>query len=578
MAWMKPKHWWAAGAAAMALVPFLPLLRAGLLFDDKMMAERSLPLYRTMGDAFSIPQGAGTVQPAFFRPLLWLTFMLDRALSSAGTYLVTAHAATLLYQLAAVLLLFALARELFSDEPLRDLGAGFAALVFAALPSHLESAATATSRTDVLAALFTFASLAAAARWLRKAKVGEGAGVTLLHAAAAAALFLLGALSKEVAVAALALLPLVFLYLRHAGVKTPPPARLALFAAPFALAAGSYFAMRAGFGTKGAGLAALSLAESLERLVAALGFYLQRLALPLRPIVFEREMPPFGPGALALAASLLPTAWALVRGGRPRRLALFAWGWFLAALAPSLLALFFPMITQPVADRFLYLPSAAYALTLGALAARVPAKGVLRAVSIAALAALVAVYGATTFSRAKIWQSERTYWEAAVADPIGAKSSNLWLNVGNAQKSEGDSEDAAFSYRRALILATERFDRYPALFALSTTLLDLADDSPPARVRDLASEAAEHLEELAGFGDRYAGAVGPGVVERELAFACVRAASAEYTLSGQARRDLLEKGSASAAKALRANPDDPSAAASLQKARQMLNLAGGVAK
>jgi Flp pilus assembly protein TadD len=390
----------------------------------------------------------------FYRPLVTVTYFLESGLF--GAHPAGYHVMNVAYHLAAALALAWMARRLTGSGQ-----AGWiAGLVFALHPIHTESVAFVSGRTDVLAALFTFVAVGA---WLRP-------GSDLAAGARAGVAFLLALAAKEVAMA----LPLVLAAhqavlgrgARMAG-RADGVGATARRALPVLVAAGGYLAVRqAVLGwplAPGAarGAAEAGLAERVAMSVEGVGRYLLMLLAPYPPRL-DMEVP--SPTVAAGVASLLAlgglgalSAWAWPRS----RLPAFLLAWFVLTLLPSLPVV--PVARPQMAERFLYLPSAAWAVLVGWGAdhlLRNPAP--LRQAAAGGLAAVVLGALGLTLWRSEDWRTEeRLYLRMAETSP---RSWRAALGLGYLYLNRSELPDARVQFERALVL---RPDRPGALMGLA---------------------------------------------------------------------------------------------------------------
>lgn len=157
---------WAVAVVVAFLWASWPAVGAPFLADDFILLEWSQP--RTIEHArsyFGTDWGGGVNRGGYYRPLVNLTFGFDWWLH--GNEPRGHHLTNLAMHLAATLVLFALARRFLST-----LGALVTASLFLVHPLHDLSVLWLSGRTDLLCAIFFFATLALAlspsarARWL----------------------------------------------------------------------------------------------------------------------------------------------------------------------------------------------------------------------------------------------------------------------------------------------------------------------------------------------------------------------------------------------------------------------------
>jgi tetratricopeptide (TPR) repeat protein len=410
-----------------ALLVYAPALGNGFVWDDTLVLERQLSAFRTPLDAFLPPSGVPQMSPFYYRPLVVVTYLLDRTLGG-GSPLAFHLTPVVLHATACALLLLLLRRLLGAQATVAATGA---ALAFAVHPAHAEVVAWMAGRSDALAAVGVLGALLAWTRWLEAPRPW-----TLV---AGAVLLLAGLLGKETAAAAV---PLALLL---PWVPPPDGARRSgwpLWAAVGA-AVGAYLALRtAGLG---AGTPSPSpAAAGVRGLLGALGFYVEGLTWPRAAPVVRTTVPidglHVGLGALGLLVTVVALAVALRRSSRP---AVFALAWIAAALAPALLLAFRAVSETPVAERYLYLPSAGVALLLAlALARLAPTK------SAAVVALGLVLVAPVTFGRSTVWHDNISFWRNAVAAVPDEGFPQMKLGV--ALYDAGDLAAAETAYRTAL--------------------------------------------------------------------------------------------------------------------------------
>lgn len=418
--------------------------------------------------------GGGLLQPfwswspgqvgdaGYFRPLVTLSFGLDwaRGGGGAGAF----HLTNLAIHLAACALVFALSRRAGAGPT----AAALAAAAFGLFPRLTESVTWISGRTDLLATALGLGAL------LLHGTGAAGLGRRL----GAAALLLLGLLSKEVAAGALAGLVAVEAAAARRGEK--PWRRAALDLAPAVVAAGLYAALRlralAHVPRDPAGLLPHGLGGSLR----ALGRYVAMLVDP-RPASLLGDPAAAEPAYLALGlaalAALAALAVAWLRRPPPPSVA------GPAAAAALALGLVLHLVHLPVfalvADRFLYLPAAGLAVVLAGRAARLAPPWPRRAAL--ALAPVLAAWALVTVARNEDYADEIRFWEAAVrrAPPsLGLP----WNELATALDRAGQHERAAAAYREALSRNPPPAMR---LVVLGNLAASLGDAGRTAEARDL---------------------------------------------------------------------------------------------
>jgi tetratricopeptide (TPR) repeat protein len=336
-----------------------------------------------------------------------------------------------------------------------------AGVLFALHPVHVESVACLAGRSDLLCAAFALGSLVAFARWLETRRT---AGLV------AAALLALGSmLSKEVGLALVALLPLLAALPRGEASRTSPAAPgpgtdAALGAALAGAAAAVALGLRLAAASAGAAQP-IAWTDPLRTMLTALGWYSVKAAWPAPFSAFVDRVPASAALALlgALVAGCIAALVALSLARRRAGAEAFAAALFLLTLAPALAIAAGTIAATPLAERYLYLPSAGavllFALALDGLAARRAPGRAPRpsAVVLGVAAAAAAVALPATVLRQRVWRDDLAFWTDAAE-----KSPEAWLPqdaLGTALAGAGRLPEAEARFRRAAARAERPHDR-----------------------------------------------------------------------------------------------------------------------
>jgi tetratricopeptide (TPR) repeat protein len=397
-------------------------------------------------DDFNVIVGNGTVHtwqaflsglPRGIRPLLKLTYTLNwtSGLGLFGFHLVngTLHAAN-------AILLYRIAEEI-GGRSLSGFAALLAALLFAVHPVQTEAVTYISGRSVSLMAFFYLGSLLA---YLR----GRASNSRFLLYAASPALFLLAALSKEVALT----LPFALALAEGArGVRAGWRKALAAQAVHWALLLfiGFFFLAHSGYGRLlEACFDIRGATANLSTQLHGIPYLLSRLVLP-HALNIDPDLPVFPgwtPALLPGALLLLLLLAAGVYGYRKRALAGFGILWFFLHLVPT--NSFIPRL-DVANDRQLYLASWGLFLALAAGADLLREIGRRRWVA-ACAALLVAVLGGFTVSRNAVYRSEVALWEDTVRKSPG--KARVHNNLGYAYERAGRLREARAAYLRALAI------------------------------------------------------------------------------------------------------------------------------
>jgi protein O-mannosyl-transferase len=426
-----------AAVALLSASLYLPSARYGFVWDDNMLiAGNSLLAHSRPADIFSRGFWAGSPEPAtgsgtaYYRPVVTLSFWLDQSLSRNNPHWF--HIVNLLlYALTAAVVTLVLWELLHSG-----VWALLGGLLFTTHPSHVESVAFISGRTDILLTLFTGITAFALLRSFRKHN--RWWWLVVIPASA------LAVLCKETAV----LLPLlVALAPLLVGVRYDRRYWLLILATAGVLA--GYFLLR---------VAAVPVPIPLEhgvgfwgRLAAianTIGLYIKMFFWPFEHRVkYPASYAFYAPTQYLLFALLFMVSVPLL--ALKRRFAATLWGyaWTLAFLLPvANIASIGPL----AAERLLFLPSAGIIMVLVTVLSRLLTfRVVARKVVGAAIGVVIIVLGTDGLGRTRIWRNNETLFTAMVSEAPDAPSG--YANLADALA--GQQPDSALSlYNHALRL------------------------------------------------------------------------------------------------------------------------------
>jgi len=452
-------RWAWALPVLLAIVLYLPALQGGYFWDDSILLKRHLVAFDGIRDLFVPPAIVREWASNYYRPLLFGSFLLDRALYGAEGTVGFHFTAILLHALATFFVWKLAGRLLRADTGLADTGgragdaaALVAALLFAVHPIQSEGVAWMTTRSDTICAVFLLPSLVLALRFRDRASVGS----LLL----APLLFLLALMGKEVALAALVLVPLLFWLVpgpagvpdqEKAGNTSRGPLWLLMFL--YAGAALFYFQLRSSaelsFGRALPG----SVGELAGRLFSASSWYAWKVVVPPPQTVFVAGLPGTAFTVSVMTGCLILSVLAIRAWRRGHALPLLASAWFVVCLAPALLIAVRRLGETPVAERYLYMPSVAFCLVAGDLYRRACTTTRLHRPALVLVVLLASAYGYATFQRSLVWRSSLALWtEATERSPSAALP---WYSLGLEYWHEGDHDRALELYKRSLELEND---------------------------------------------------------------------------------------------------------------------------
>jgi len=431
--------------AAAAIAIYLGTLSAGFVVDDlhQVVDNAWVTDPALVPEIFSsgVWEFEGRLS-SYYRPFMYLIYL--------ATYLVFGlepwgfHLVNVLAHAGVSVLVFGIARRLAAAAgPEPRAFPLLAGLLFATHPIHTEPVAWVAGMADLGLALFGLLAL-----WLH----------ARARAVSSAAALLAAALCKETAV----VLPLALgawdLLFREGGRRWRRTLRGLV---PHAVALAVYFGLRyAALGgiAPTVGDTGLGVAGRIGAGIALFGRYLEKLALPVGLNFWHVFRPPEG---LFSADLVAPAVWiagfaaaaatASRRGGTP------AFASILIVL-PLLPALHVGALNQGISnaftERYLYLPSAGFALLVAWGASRLGHRG-RRGTVVAAVAmlAMLAAYSAGTVRRTPVWRNSLTLWQDAVTRSPGSAIARM--NHGYALMYDGQDERGRQELREAVRLDPE---------------------------------------------------------------------------------------------------------------------------
>lgn len=485
----------AALVVSAALLPGWQSLRYEFVWDDPFVIgshldvkgwDGAVTLWNTPFDNLLKDE---RMQRNYFRPATLFSLAFDRATSKENPR--GFHAQNLFWYAIACLFLWLLAWEISG----RPLAATAGTLLFALHPTHPESVCFISGRTDVLAGAFLFASLWAAARFGPRIRTPW---MKLLPAA----LFLVpGVYAKEVALFGAPLVPLaLWLVDLKAGART-----LARASVPVAAVALLYMVSR--FAVLGSTpLPAVTPVQGtvpqILTSVSVVASYIPLLFVPIalsarHEIVETHSVNITFLAGLVMLAAIGVGAIALARRRSP-------WLLPLALFAATLLPICYVRLLSGaiVAERFLFVPSAAIAIAVALLPGTMAPRGRGKAAALAphdaglvflAVAAGAAFWLFTLLTpRIALWRDEGTLFGSMLRD--SPESPHVHGIAGGYFYRKRDLERAAYHYRRS-------YELYPKSGDMLLNLVAALDEmgKTDSAFAHIGTLIAEHPENGAGW-------------------------------------------------------------------------------
>jgi len=404
----------------------------GFVLDDELIIAGN-PATRQLSNISDLLFAPDVIKP-YYRPLNRASYLIDYQVF--GLNPLWFHAVNIIIHALNAVLLYLVASRLLADRS----AALVAALLFAAHPANSEAVNFISARNTLLAVCFSLASLLA----FLKAREKD-VRLPLLSAF----LFFLGLLSKETAFMLIVVIAIYTVFpspwfagkmLRH---------RLTSLA-PYLVGVVVYFAMRSYSlqGVLGVDIAGGDLFSRLAMNYHIVPQYVGLLLFPADLTIFHAVpngniFTPFW--FLPVWIALFISAWLIVRRGNTA--ALFGLVWCAVNYAP--ISNIIPIPSEPITERFLYMPAAGFFIIVGALIEHLNADVRRRRAVTAAAAVIMLLCSAMTIQRNRDWRDDPALFASGVKnDPASAEAH---CNLGTALLlDKGDIEAARQEWEAAL--------------------------------------------------------------------------------------------------------------------------------
>jgi Tfp pilus assembly protein PilF len=409
---------------------FTPSLRNGFVWDDIYYIKDSPNYfkasnvdYRTL---FQIKEHKGF---SYYRPTLFISFVIDHELWDLSPF--GFHLSNVIFYSISTVLFYLLVLFVLGEFRVdgKEVKAFLSSLFFAFYPTHVESASWVSGRMDLLCSLFFFPAFVFHILSYRKLSFLALTGVC----------FSLSLLSKEVAVAfpivvlcfdilsrryksrdnilryaVYGVLILIYLYLRGRAIIPESP----------------HITHKI-----------LQMWEGLRVLLCSYLFYIKKLLFPFDLNPFITTVPQsFYYLISSIIVILLLCIISFISIRRKEYVTAFSIFWIFITLGPSSFIVIFPVAATPLANRYLYIPSAGYCLLIGYLIIELGKRVEYRKVSYAFGFALCLSYLFFTIGGQGIWKDDLTFWR-----DISRRSPDQFIphiDYGAALRDKGKTDDA----------------------------------------------------------------------------------------------------------------------------------------
>lgn len=453
---------------------FSPSLRNEFVWDDisyiKLKNYRNADLSNLL-DKLLDPIKRFDLKPTHYRPILYSTWAIDRniwGLSPIGF-----HLSNIVFYSISVCMFYFLSLLVLGEFRIEHkyISALLSSLLFAFFPLHVEPVSFIAARADLLCGIFFFLSIVFHILSFRK----------LYYLLLTCLSFYFSLLSKEVAIT----FPLValcfdffshrllsrsnllryaiygvlffgYLYLRRDIIGDIfSVSRLDLNASSFIL--GKLQLVSSSFAGDDVGQSSILISNTWREIGVLLNsylFYLIKLIFPYNLVPFIPSVPRSSFYSLiSLVVLAILCIIPFVSSGNKRGLLAFSIIWILINLIPPSIVAIYSLALTPLAERFLFIPSAGFCLLIGYLLIELDSKFKRKKIAMFLGLVLCLSYLLFTIQAQNVWRSSLTLWEY-----VTRKSPNQFgahLNYGNALKEAGEKDGAIREYLSALRVGTK---------------------------------------------------------------------------------------------------------------------------
>lgn len=423
-----------------SFVLYLPSLDNKLVWDDSDAINKKH--YKYQGFINLLTPQQKSKKGNYYRPTVYLSYFIDQTLWGNKPF--GYHLSNLIFNTVTVILLFWFVYFFFSNFKPNYSSYNIAfisSLVFALHPMHVESVSWIAGRTDVLCTLFLLMGLLFHLKSYKK----------VVYIPFAILAFYLSLLSKELAVVFIPLVLLTDLVtnkLKNKNNAVKYILYLSIFILYMYLRSKSFVNITP-ISEKNVNVAAsadiLRYLDMFVVLVSSYYSYLYKLLFPIEFNAFISEVTKdlyyLVPSFIVLTLVFLAFIYSLIKRVKLIYYVIF---WILISLGPSILLTLIKMTPTSLAERYLYLPSVAFAMGTGYLFYKYVFSRVSLRYSCVFITILVLFYALLNINRQSVWYDDLSLWSTTTV-----ASSNTCLpynNYGVALKRNGRIDEAIRQY------------------------------------------------------------------------------------------------------------------------------------
>jgi tetratricopeptide (TPR) repeat protein len=450
---------------------YLPSLRNDFVWDDIEVIQKSYHNFKASRiNTILFPEAKRNKTQRYYRPIVFVSMVTDRELWGINPF--GFHLSNLLLNSISTLLLYFLLLlifEKFSVEGKESLSF-FSALLFAAYPMHVESVSWIAGRTDILCGIFFILA------FILHIESYHTIWLLILTALS----FSLSLLSKEVALS----FPVLAISFDLLARRIRNPYNILRYTVYISLAL-LYVYLRGRVSINlakvasehinqiaGSKLHFFEIIKMLKVLSNSSFFYISKLVFPFDFNAFIASVPnEFYYLVFSITTFLLLLLVTVISVKHGKGLIAFCIIWIFVTLAPSAIVSVTNLASAPLAERYLYIPSAGYCMIAGYVLVEVAKRSGRKMIAFLPMIILISFYLFFTLNRQDVWKDNLSLWK-----DTSFKSFYHALphsNYGFALEKAGRTDEAIKQYEIALDPSIKDSNRGRAITATNLGVLYL---------------------------------------------------------------------------------------------------------
>lgn len=426
---------------ALAFVVFIPSLNNDFVWDDMSYIENKAHRLKIseLGPELIAPElKKKSTAGKYFRPVYQASLILDNEIWNTSPF--GFHLTNIILHSLSTVFFYLLVLLLLKEFQIRGPNsiAFLSSVLFAVYPLHVESVSFVSARGDILAAIFFFLAISFYILSYRK----------FYYLFLATICFLFSFLSKEVAIVLPAIIVAFDLITRRILNRNNliKYSIIVLVTVLYlVLRSQSYSTFSSILSQSGLDIT-MGFVGIVELFLNTYLFYFMKMLFPYSLNPFIDSVPNWGVVGLVVSGILVIILLAAVYQSikKKENITAFSIIWILATLFPAAVVAILSLALTKLADRFLYIPSAAICILFAYVIYRICIKLNKAWLSYAITAVLAISFIIVTLQAQKTWSDSLSLWEEAVRKSPGAVGAKI--NYGDALRNAGNPSEALKQY------------------------------------------------------------------------------------------------------------------------------------